>query len=238
MIRLERPSSNASSEPWTLAADRTLDGEPSRRSEIAVSGDRVLVARNEEPLVVLSVDSFEPLCDPVPLPGSLVPVGAAPLDDEGRFLVITSDGRCHLFEPSDSNGSTYALSKTLRTREVETVQLHPTTGDLYVAHHIDQIDVVSAEDLSVKQTIRPSLARWRMVDYYGISPLRMIIPQTGELGETIASIVSGKSAIAFTNPNGEEELVRYHILRPVLSCTLFIFVMLSISCVYFVTRDF
>ena len=76
------------------------------------------------------------------------------------------------------------------------------------------------------------------MDRYVITPLRLVIPQTGELGETIAAMVSGKSAMSFDDGSGDEELVRYDIVRPVASCATFIVVMLMVSCVYFSTRDF
>jgi hypothetical protein len=66
----------------------------------------------------------------------------------------------------------------------------------------------------------------------------MLIPQTGKLGETTRSLVSGKSAFTFDTGNNEEEVVRYDVVEPVVSCSAFILVMLTIGCVYFSTRDF
>ena len=105
-------------------------------------------------------------------------------------------------------------------------------------HHIDRIDVVHPSDLSIVERIRPSLQRWRLIDRYVMSPLRMLIPQTGELGETIESMVSGKSAVTIDDGSEQGQVVRYDILRPVLSCATFITVMLGLSCLFFATRDF
>ncbi len=87
-----------------------------------------------------------------------------------------------------------------------------------VVHHVDQIDRLDMESLSVLEQIRPTLVGWRLVNRYLITPLRTITPQTGELGQTVAAIVGGKSAIAI-NQNGVDEgdVVRFKILRPVLS---------------------
>lgn len=235
LIRLERPDGDGKA-AWTLAAERLLDGEASLRSVIADSGDRLMVARSEQPLLFFDIKTLEPVGEPVALDDSLEPLRAESLGEGGRFALVTSDGRCRVIE--DSGEDNFRVGKKLGPSEVETVYLHRATGELYVAHHIDRLDVLDAKDLSVKRTIRPSLARWRMVDSYGISPMRLVIPQTGELGETTASMVSGKSAIAINSPSGEEELIRYDVFRPVLSCSIFILVMLSISCIYFSTRDF
>ena len=86
--------------------------------------------------------------------------------------------------------------------------------------------------------IRPSLGRWRLVHRYLITPLGTLIPRTGELGETTRAMVSGQSAFAFDQGNEDEEVFRYQILGPVISCAAFMIVMLSIGCIYFSTRDF
>lgn len=238
VVRMQRPSTDPLSQPWELTAERVLEGEASRRAVIGVSGNRLLVSRSEEPIVILDAESLEPVGEELALPESLVPVAADGIGDSGRFGLLTSDGRCRVVGPMDSSQSAFELGSPLPMWEIEAVHHELETNELYVAHHIDRIDILDADDLSVKRSIEPTLARWRLVDRYVISPLRMIIPQTGELGETIAAMVSGKTAVAFNNPTGEEELVRYNILRPVLSCTLFIVVMLTISCIYFATRDF
>jgi hypothetical protein len=69
-------------------------------------------------------------------------------------------------------------------------------------------------------------------------PLRLLVPPTGELGETIEAMVSGKSAVTINDGSEQGQLVRYDILRPVVSCAVFITVMLGISCLFFATRDF
>ena len=234
LVRLEKPSADASA--WTMTAERLLDGEASLRSVIAHSGDWLMVARSEQPVMFFDIKSLEPADNELPLDDSLVPQSAESLGDSGRFALVTSDARCRIIEVDE--GSSFEVTQKLRPREIEAVHLNRASNELYVAHHIDRLDVLDATSLSVKRTIRPELVSWRMIDAYGIAPLRMIIPQTGELGETTASMVSGKSAISFSNPSGEEELIRYEVFRPVLSCSIFIIVMLSISCVYFSTRDF
>jgi hypothetical protein len=243
LVRLERPEDGGDGSraraPWTLAAEQTLAGEASRRGVLAISGSVLLVARAEEPMRLLDAASLE-LIEELELPSSLVPVLARGIGQNGRFALVTSDERCRIIQSGTKGGSKDAISKPLKMTDVAVVHMHAPTESLYVVHHIDQIDVLDAADLSVRERIRPNLARWRLVDRYVISPLRMIIPQTGELGETTAAMVSGKSAIAFQSGGGseDEELHRYNIVRPVASCATFIAVMLTIGCVYFSTRDF
>ncbi len=243
LVRLERPEDGGSGPraraPWTLVAEQTLEGEASRRSVLAVSGEVLLVARAEEPIRLLDATSLQPL-EELELSSALVPVTATGIGESGRFALVTSDELCRIVKSSDKGGASHAISKPIEVTTVAGVHMDASGKTLYVVHHIDQIDVLDAGNLAVRERIRPTLARWRLVDRYLISPLRMIIPQTGELGETTAAMVSGKSAIAFQSGGGSEdqELHRYNILRPVASCAAFIVVMLTIGCIYFSTRDF
>ncbi len=82
LVRLQRPEDRST--PWTLVADRTLEGEPSRRGTIAVSGNALLVARNEEAVQIIDAVTFEPVST-LELPSSLAPVSAAGLGRDGRF---------------------------------------------------------------------------------------------------------------------------------------------------------
>jgi hypothetical protein len=235
LIRLQRPSD--ARVPWTLVADRTLPGEPSSRGTIAISGNRLLIARNEEPIRIVDAETFEPVAE-VELSQSLAPLAAVGLDESGRFVLMTSDGRCREVRVSEKDNSTYQLADPLPFHQVESIAIEPEDGHLYVVHHIDRVDVIDASDFSSVKQFRPSLQRWRLIDRYVISPLRMLIPQTGELGETIESMVSGKSAVTVDDGSEQGQVVRYDILRPVLSCATFITVMLGLSCLFFATRDF
>jgi hypothetical protein len=63
-------------------------------------------------------------------------------------------------------------------------------------------------------------------------------PQTGELGEAIEAIISGKTARTILDGPDAGESVRYKLVRPIVSCSAFVFLMLLTSCYYFATRDF
>ena len=108
-----------------------------------------------------------------------------------------------------------------------------------IAHHTDRLDTMDLHTLEPRGRIRPSTEGWRFVNRYVVSPLRTVVPQTGELGETVASLISGKSAVAINRDAADGgELIRYQITRPVASCAGFIAVMLTLACVSFARRDF
>ncbi len=227
---------------WRETAARLLDGEASRRGVLAIEGNVVLLARAEEPIVLIDAASLEPIADEIDISQSMVPIAVVGMGDGASFAFLGGDGRCRIIGPSKtdvgSDSSNYKIGDPFGPSDVEAIQLDPKNKKLYLAHHIDQVVALATNDLTVTEQIRPRLSSWRWVDRMVISPLRMVIPQTGELGETIAATVSGKSAISINSNAEEEELVRYKIVRPIVSCAAFILVMLTLSCVYFATRDF
>ncbi|MGB7326368.1 MAG: ABC transporter permease [Rubripirellula sp.] len=241
VMRLDAPPENDSSKRWTETATHSLDGEASKRGVIAIEGSVVMVARQEEPLDFFDVNTLDPI-GRIEMTEKLIPVDVVGTGDGKRFAMITGDGSCRLISPLGTSNrpdsANYEISSPVGPSEVEAIEFDARDKTIYVAHHVDQIDIVSGTDFTVKRRIRPTLNRWRWVDRVIVTPLRMVIPQTGELGETIASMVSGETAIAVNQQSEDEELVRYKIARPVISCAAFIVVMLTLSCVYFSTRDF
>lgn len=250
LVRLDRPTGgedaanrkaangDAANGAWTLGVDRTIDGEASRKAVLAISGDAILVAREEEPIRIFNSTTLDSV-DELLLADDSIPVDALAMTSGNRFVLLASDGRLRPVGPDKKEGSAdYSLGSPFGPSEVEAIGLGRGGAELIVGHHIDKVDILGTDDFKTVDQVRPSLSSWRSVDAYVISPLRMVIPQTGELGETVAATVSGKSAVSIDNGSEEGELVRYKIARPIISCASFIFVMLGISCLYFSTRDF
>ena len=174
----------------------------------------------------------------VPLPDRLSVVSSIAIGSDSRFVVLTSDQRCRLLM-RDGSHEKWTLGDPLPQSNVEVIAIDRRSSTLMVAHDIDQVDLLDADTLKLRRSLRPHVSTWRKIDRFLIAPLRSITPQTSELGGTIAAIVSGESSLKINRDEfGPVELVRYKILEPVLSCTLFIAVMLTSSCIYFSRRDF
>jgi hypothetical protein len=233
LIRLNR---NSDQPTWSRSMSASLPGEASQRGVIGLSGDVVLLSRGEDSVRLYDAETLASLAE-LDLDRAESATAVTGLGDR-RFALVTGDGKLLILQPSKDDRSEYEIARTLPIRDVHHVTVDPISDSLVIAHRIDQIDLLDRTSLEVKRQIRPSLTRWRLVDLYFMSPLRMIVPQTGELGETIASLISGKSGVAIPGGPNEGEVVRYDIFRPVVSCSTFIVVMLTIGCVYFSTRDF
>lgn len=228
---------------WRLTAESIPEGEPSTPIRLGLGGGLLLAARGDEPLRFFDAGTLSPLGE-VPWDFRGVPLAVVALGDSRRFLVISDDGRGRVFRLPDDAPDGRSLEAELNLREIEMASYDPADDDpaddrLSVVHHVDRIDRLDPDRLTLSQTVRPQLSGWRLLDRYLVSPLRVIVPPTGELGQTVTAIISGQSGVTIRESGAaEEERVRYRVLRPVISCAGFIAVMLALGCIYFSRRDF
>ncbi|TWU42860.1 ABC transporter permease [Novipirellula artificiosorum] len=222
---------------WTRTAEETLFDELPRFASLATGGGHVVVATQTSELRVLETATLEEKAL-VTLPQQLTCLALVALGDQDRFVVLTSDKRCRILE-WNSVAKTWDMQKEIPVKKVETVEYVSKSNQIVLAHHLDQVDFLDAEHFGIRRFLRPHVSRWRQVDRYLMTPLRTLTPQTGELGGTVAAIISGETSVEFhRDASGPVELVRYKILEPVLSCSLFILLMMTLSCVYFRRSDF
>jgi ABC-type transport system involved in multi-copper enzyme maturation permease subunit len=223
----------------TLTGDLLMDDNNAARTTLAANGDSILLARAEEPIRWIDALSLKTLAE-FPSPDGQTVVSAAGLGRTDGFAILTADGRVRVARRDGDQVQLELLNQT----EITAFEFDPQSESLAIAHHIDAIDFVRfREDGSgvpeTIRTVRPSLASWRSVDRYLITPLRTVTPQTGELSQTVAALVGGESSFAIGRGQQEEqEVIQLKIARPVLSCGAFIAFMLTLSCLYFSRRDF
>jgi hypothetical protein len=236
--KLTGASTATSVESLEITADVLLDGDASGAILLAVSGDSVLLSRDEEQVEWYDATTLKLLAR-YSLPADLAPVSLVGLGRRDGFAVLTADATCHLARRVDDSLKLVPLSIS----DVTAIEYNDRSEQLVVAHHIDSVEFVnigdSLETTETVRQIRPSLSGWRSVDRWVITPLRTVTPQTGELSDTVAALVSGKRSLALGPEQSEDrEVVPLRIARPVLSCGVFLLVVMAISCVYFARADF
>lgn len=260
LMRLDRDRQHDPAEPprWTLAA-QTETVAATQVVWLRVLDDRVVLLRSDEPPLFFDA-SLQPLAPPKPIGAPQSPkvnaaealaelkiVSAVSCWGVGAVAVLAGDGGVWLVS-TDERGR--VLAEPLEgTREVEALYWDEAMHRLWVAHHIDRVsawelfdrrsstgDATAAHRRILSE--RPALRGWRWVDHYLVTPLRFVTPQTAELGETIATIVSGENAMQLPLAAGETTVHRYRVWRPVLTCGAFILVMLTVGCAYFTRTDF
>ncbi len=230
-IFLLQPDEDAT-KPWKVTKRRDLDGDPSKPVKIAASGSVLLVVRNELPILLLDSETLQTKCE-IEDPPEYSIVSAIGIGDQEKFVLVSAEGSCELIDMTSRQTDWLGLD------EVETVHWDAASDQILIAHNVDRISFLDSKSYEQVREQVPAATGWRAVDRYGLTPLRAIIPQTGELGETVATLVSGKSAVAIAQGNTSGgEVIRRNVLRPVLSCAIFICFAMFVSCVYFSRKDF
>jgi len=251
LTRLDRPADStdpsSAQARWTRSAQAevTVSG---RNAWLRYIGDSAVVLLQPKELPKFFSDSLQPIeVDPkvVAEIGDLSVVSAVSCHSANRVVIQASNGQAWVVSADDKQ--TFQVRRLARTSSVEALRWDNEKGELWVAQKIDQIAVWNFKDAKAgkfpsrpEREIRPSISGWRMVERYVVTPLRTITPQTGELGETIASIVSGEDSLQlpFVSAGETPVIERYNVWRPVLTCGGFIAFMLLIGCVYFSRTDF
>lgn len=222
----------------SLVKDLLLEDSEAARTVVAAGTQTVFFAREGEPIRLLDAQSFQTQAE-FESPDQQTVLSAVALGEGERFVFLTTDGVPRLV----TRRGDVAEWTSLDLNDVTAIRYDRVSDQLVVAHHIDAMDFLSADglgtDTTVVRTIRPTLTSWRSIDKWLVTPLRTLTPQTGELSETVAAVVSGKTSFAIGGDREEEqEVFQLEVLRPVLSCSVFIGVMLTLCCVYFNRRDF
>ena len=251
LIRLDRPApasaGGSDQSRWTRSAQAEVT-VPGRTAWLRYIGDSVVVLLQPKNPPLFFTDTLQPIEVDAQIIAEIddLSVLAAVSCHSAHALVIqATNGQASVVRVD--NQQTFQVDRLGRTSNVEALRWDNEKRELWVAQNIDQIAVWNFGDVKggnlpsrPEREIRPSISGWRMVERYVVTPLRSITPQTGELGDTIASIVSGEDALQLPFASAGEPAIieRYNVWRPVLTCGGFIAFMLLIGCVYFSRTDF
>lgn len=254
--RLQRigPNGGQAGKPWTTTARADLQRAVDRAVPvIACSSQWAIVAQGDLPVRVFDASTLQAVGQ-WDNDSRQVDVQGTPMEliaiSEDHFLMLTSSGNCDIVKVA---GPTIAHVMRLPMDEIESVYWQPPvapeeTGELLVAHDVDRLTrfAITLPNGStgsvaaiVVDSITPALSVWRWVDYYVIGGLEWLTPQVLQLGDTSSAMVSGNDSLVIGGgESGVAEVVRYKIAGPLISCGVFITVMLLVSCVYFSRSDY
>ncbi len=237
LSRLDRQAPDTPTTQWKVAATKSL-GLETKASWFRMIGDDLVLLRSDSPPMFFDA-SLEPLTNIELIKfdfGDFKISDVVTCTGTSEVAIVTTDGLAFTLGLGDQASATMTPLSGLS--EVDALSWDAAPRQLFCSHHIDQVAAVDLASHRVASTIKPSIAGWRLVDRYAVTPLRTVTPQTGELGDTIAAIVSGESALELPMMAEAPPVRRYHVWRPVVTCAVFIAVMLTIGCVYFARTDF
>ncbi len=99
---------------------------------------------------------------------------------------------------------------------------------------------LSLPDLEVERTIAPSLSILERVYWYAIRPLYLVFPKPKQLANTTDYLLTGKETeqVEMGPPGSNSIHIQLDPWTPVWTSSLFVFVLLGISCVYMQRQEF
>lgn len=231
--RLVRLHPSGSSAPWTIVAETETAGDVTLETGLAATERQVVIARSDEPLRTFSTADLEPLGE-IPFPDSVTVVDLHASPAAEQIALTLSDQRAALLR--FDTGSALEFPDLPNQGRIEAVAWDPS-GTLWLAHHVDRLMAVDAVSGAVESERQPERDLWRLIDAWAITPLRSIVPQTGELSEAVTAIISGRQDLAI--PTGREvQREQLDAVRPLVTCGAFTVVMLLVGCLYIYRQDF
>lgn len=260
LFRLESPPPRTEPNPkpvidqaWRVEARTEFDrGDDAAGPVLAASDRYVLIAQGDQTLKILDAKTLSTIgtwtdeARQRKIEGTPIQILRIA---ENHFVYRTTTGHADLIEVvADSpDAGSIRVIRRLDIDDIESVSWNSPrspggVGTLNIAHHIDRISRFQIDEhaqVRRVQSISPPRSVWRRIDYYAIGALEWLTPQVLQLGDTTAAMVSGNQSMVIGGGDwGDQEVVRYQITRPLLSCFLFILVVMSIGCWYFGRTDF
>lgn len=231
LIRLARREGDAPQ--WTIAAETRTAGDDTLATNIAATVQHAVIARQGEPLRTYDLQRLEPHRE-IAFPES-VSIAALHSSPDGRMIAATlSDRRVALIHAAPDPQLTFPRYPH---RGHISAAAWADDGSLWLAHHVDRLLAVDPSSGEVRADRRPERDLWRSVDAWVITPLRSIVPQTGEISEAMTAIITGRKDLEF-EAGAEVQREKLNVLRPLATCGVFIAVMLLLGCVYIYRQDF
>ncbi|WP_164102691.1 ABC transporter permease [Candidatus Laterigemmans baculatus] len=234
-LRAGRPSA-----PWQITAERDIGGDLTLDVQLGATAERIVLARRGEPLRVFTSDELEPLGEiPSPSSATIIALQASPVAEQ--LVAILSDQRAALLrfdaEPAgDAPRLELEFAAIPHQESIEAVAWD-AAGTLWLAHDVDRLTAIKVASGEIRSDRHPDRDLWRLIDAWGVTPLRSIVPQTGELSEAVTAVISGREDLEIP-AGGEVQREQLDVTRPLVTCGVFTAAMLLLGCLYIYRQDF
>lgn len=231
--RLARLSRQGDGTGWSIAAETMTAGDHTLAAQIAATANHSILARQGEPLRIFDLDSLEAGRE-LPFLASVSIAAMHSSPDGQRIAAPLSDRRVAMldFDPAPQ----LSFPRFPHQGRIEAAAW-ADDGALWLAHHVDRLVAVDPSSGEIQADRRPERDLWRSIDAWAVTPLRSIVPQTGEISETMTAIIAGRKDLEIeAGPEIRRE--QLNVVRPLATCGIFIAVMLLLGCLYFSRQDF
>lgn len=220
-------------QPWSLLQSVTPDGDSLAGTLIAATKNRILFCRDKEPSRIYDAETFEQVGE-FTLPENATVLSLHSDPHGPRILGVLSDQR--VFQVDLEGSATLTFPAFPGQGRIEGIAWGDQ-GQLWVTHDVDRLSRVDVATKTIVQQAGPQRDLWRNIDAWVITPLRTILPQTGEVGEAVIALVSDRRDLLIGPPE-ENERQRLDVVRPLVTCGAFTLVMLFFGSLYVYRQDF
>lgn len=229
LLRLSRQDE----QEWSVTAETMTAGDHTLSTQIAATARHAVIARQGEPLRFFDLATLQ-VHGEIPFPDS-VSVAAMHPSPDGRMIAVSlSDRRVALIHDGSEPQMTFP---SYPHQGHISAAAWDNAGTLWMAHHVDRLVAVNPSSGALQADRRPERDLWRSIDAWVVTPLRSIVPQTGEISETMTAIITGRKDLEI-EAGTEVQREQLNVVRPLATCGAFIAVMLLLGCLYIDRQDF
>lgn len=219
------------------AVQRTLDLETDEPALMGFGGDQIVIALGSGEIRVAArfldgdLQSFQPFGDNEPR--------QIATSRDGRFVSVLSHDRQLWIYDTQSAAPWPEVRRVTGRGDVSAVAFGKD-DHLFVVDRFDRVTEYSTNPVSRVRAVEPSGDILKWVYLYFVEPLYTVFPKPGELDSLIRYLITDERS--FTRRGLEFDLGAqrdvFNVWDPIISCTAFLIVILTITCVYISRRDF
>lgn len=216
---------------YASAAQRDL--ETSERGLLAAGGGVVLLALEDGRVLALDAASLKTLHEQSPekrTPPRFVYQAAQGLP----LAVLFHSGRIWVYQA----GSQQLIEAPVRGQKAISAAAFAPDGALLVADRGRRVRSYEPGEWTLRETRSPRLAVWESIYYYAVKPLYDFFPIPARIEEVMHYLLQDRT----TQQVGEDDLsvaqVQVDVVRPLVTNSVFMVVVLALTCWYISRRDF
>jgi hypothetical protein len=216
---------------YQQAAERSFDAK--RSGKLALASDQVFLTTDTGELLRYDM-RLEPRSSLfLPLDGA---VDAVTASGDGLYLAAIS--RRGILAMLDLKQGEPFLLPVVGQGSISALAFED--HDLLVADRLTRVTRYHPADRQRKQQFDPPMSLAERIYRYALHPLYTVFPKPGQLNETVSYVLTPKdtTAGAFRFEDQDTTATEVDVWGPIWSNSLFLVVLLAVSCVYVSRRDF
>lgn len=161
------------------------------------------------------------------------------VDNQGHIALLTTEGNVWILSREGSQTTWDSKLPQLTGQGDASAIAFDEQGRLWVAHHVKNMDVWSAEWTNSVQSLRPVPTTPEWLFKYLINPFYLVFPKPAAINETIQYVVQNPDNKMPTIDNADLDIPRIEQdpWQPIWSNAIFIAVMLGLGCWHLYRQD-